>query len=681
MARTDEIYACPMHPDETSDRPEDCPKCHMTMVKKSTHNHRLEYNHAAHSPNMFKQKFFVALLLTIPTLVFSHTVQSWFGWRVAAGSEYISAVFGVVLFFYGGTVFLKTGWSEIRSRRPGMMALIAMAIVVAFAYSTLVTLKIVDGMDFWWELASLITIMLLGHWLEMSSVMRASNAVNELAKLVPATVEIEYGDMMHNMQVKDVELGMIALVRPGANVPIDGVVVAGESSVDESMMTGESRPVAKKAGAVVVAGTTNGNGSLRVKITKIGDDTAISKIIKLVRDAEQRKSRTQVLADRAAGYLFYIAVVVAIITVVCWSFVGASTSDILQRVVTVLIVACPHAMGLAVPLVVSISTGLATRQGIVIRDRRDFEKARLATVVLFDKTGTLTTGKQTVLAVNGDVLQLAAAVEKDSEHSIAAAIRRAADKEKLSINSPTDFRAMPGLGVQATVDGRRISVGGENMLGKLETDAPKSKSDNTIVYVLENEKIIGTIEIGDEIRETSRLTIEMLRRRGISTAMVTGDSRDVAEKIAKNLGIDNVHAGILPDKKSAIVADYQRRGETVMFVGDGVNDAPALAQADVGVAVGAGADVAIESAGILLAGNDPLAVVGVLKLSTATYRKMIQNLVWGAGYNVVALPIAAGVLAPIGFSLSPTFGAIAMSCSTIIVAINAQCLRRTFRNK
>lgn len=641
-------------------------------------SHDAHDTHAGHNPDMFKQKFWVSLLLTIPTIVFSPMIQEWFGYQLEfPGSHYIPAVFGVVLFVYGGVVFLRSASAEIRNRQPGMMTLISMAIVVALGYSLAVTFGLVRGMDFWWELATLITIMLLGHWLEMAAIHRASSAVGELAKLVPATAEVEHGDRRHDMPIADIVPGMIVIVRPGASVPVDGRIVSGDSAIDESMLTGESKPVSKQPGDTVVAGSINTNGSLRVEVTQVGANTALSKIIRLVRDAEQHKSRTQVLADRAAALLFYAAIATAILTAIGWWLIGAPVGEILERVVTVLIVACPHALGLAVPLVVSISTSLAARRGIVIRDRRDFEAARDVRLVLFDKTGTLTTGKQTVIAADDKILALAAAVEHDSEHPIAAAIRREAEARKLRVARATKFSSIAGHGVEATVNRVKVAVGGDNMLRKLRIDVPATDSANTVVYVVRAQQILGIIEIGDTVRDESRAAIDGLRAQSIRTAIVTGDSQAVADAVATTLGIDDVHAGVLPADKSSIVAHAQQENTRVMFVGDGVNDAPALARADVGVAIGAGTDVAIESAGVMLAGDDPRSVSRLITLSRATYRKMIENLIWGAGYNIVALPLAAGVLTPLGITLSPALGAALMSVSTLIVAANAQLLRRT----
>ena len=651
--------------------------CHESPV---THHHGMHDKHSGHSPAMFRKKFWLSLILTLPTLVFSETIQQWFhgSWKFV-GSEYIPAIFGTILFFYGGLVFLKSARIELKNKQPGMMTLIAMAILVAFIYSVLVTLRVVTGMDFWWELSSLVTIMLLGHWFEMAAVHNASNAVGALEKLLPMTVEVEHHGEVHEMAIGDVKLGDSVLVRPGASVPVDGIVTHGGSLVDESMLTGESRPIAKSVGARVSAGTLNGDGSLRIKVDRIGADTAISKISKLVRDAEARKSRTQVLADKAAAWLFYVALAVAFIAAVIWSLLGAPAAEVLERGVTVLVTACPHALGLAVPLVVSLSTNLAARRGIIIRDRKVFEVARKSSVVLFDKTGTLTTGKQRVVKVLGDAsktIALAAAVERDSEHSLAKAIRMYADEQSLPTKRAIDFMAIPGVGVQATIDGEAVMVGGERLLEKfdIKNDRPLT-TNNTVVYVIEKKRIVGMIEIGDAVRDTSAKAVHDLRAAGRRVAMVTGDNESVAHSVAKQLGIHDVYAGVMPSDKTKIVMDLQKQGEVVLFVGDGVNDAPALAQADASVAIGTGTDVAIESAGIMLVGNDPLQVGNVLSLSRKTYRKMVENLVWGAGYNVVTLPLAAGLFAPIGLTLSPAMGAVVMSLSTIVVALNAQTLR------
>ncbi|MFZ1243290.1 MAG: heavy metal translocating P-type ATPase, partial [Candidatus Saccharimonas sp.] len=514
---------------------------------------------------------------------------------------------------------------------------------------------------------------------EMAAIHSASNAVGALEKLLPDMAEVEHGHDTHKVLLTHVKIGDIVIVRPGAHIPVDGTVVSGESTVNEAMLTGESTPVKKKVRDQVVAGTMNIEGALRVLVDKDREDMAISKIAQLVKDAQMHKSHTQVLADRAAAYLFYIAGITAVVTAIGWTIAGDSMAQILERVVTVLVIACPHALGLAVPLVVSLSTNIAARRGIIIRDRKVFEEARRSSIVLFDKTGTLTTGEQSVVRIHGDesrMLRLAASVERDSEHSIAKAIHNEAKKRKLVLAEIKGFRAIPGVGVEAKVNGVSVAVGGEALLQKYGLSKHKIVTKNTIAYVIEENDIIGSIEIGDQLRDSSLQAVKTLQDMNIAVAMVTGDNEAVAQDVAKKLGIERVYAGVLPGEKSRIVKDLQGEGNIVLFTGDGVNDSPALAQANVGVAIGAGTDVAIESAGILLVGSDPLQVANSIKLSRATYRKMRENLLWGAGYNVVALPFAAGLFAFAGLSLSPAAGAVVMSLSTIIVALNAQTLRR-----
>ncbi len=653
----------------------------------ATQNHCGHGDGHHHSPEMFRKKFWLSLLLTIPTLVFSPMVQSWLGYSVNFwGSQCIPVLSGIILFIYGGVTFLAAAKHEIAARRPGMMTLVSMAIITALVYSIAVTVGWVHGMDFWWELSSLITIMLLGHWLEMMAVQKSSSAVSELSQLLPDTAEVIHGSDLEVIALDDLKVGDIILVRPGGSIPVDGTVVDGLSSVDESMLTGEARSVHKGEGSLVTAGTVNEDGALRIRVERVGDDTTLSHIVQIVRQAEAHKSHTQVLADRAARYLFYVALIIALLTTIGWLVMGAPLEVILQRVVTVLVVACPHALGLAVPLVVSISTGLAARQGIIIRDRRDFEVAHRTNVVLFDKTGTLTTGYQTVAKVYGsrpEVLSLAATVEQYSEHAIAAAICRVAKSEKniVKVGTATGFRALPGLGAQACVDNVETYVGNLTLASQQHCDNVVEFSSitttNTVVYVIQNKHIIGAIELGDTLRDTSITTVRNLQRRGIFVAMVTGDSQAVAQEISQRLGGITIHAEVPPEGKSAIIERYQQQGRRVMFVGDGVNDAPALARADVGVAIGSGTDIAAESAGLILVSDDPLAIANIMRISRATYHKMIENLLWGAGYNVLVLPLAAGVLAPWGAILSPAIGAIFMSLSTVIVALNAQLLRWT----
>jgi Cu2+-exporting ATPase len=647
--------------------------------------------HAGHDPNMFKQKFWLSLLLTIPTLIFSHTVQGWFGLEwMFSGSEYIPAVFGTIIFFYGGLVFLKSAKAELTDKQPGMMTLISMAITVAFGYSLAVSLKLVNGMDFWWELATLVTIMLLGHWLEMASVMNAQGALNELAKLLPDEAELVTGSSTKKVAVAELKVGDKVLVRPGAQIPADGTVAKGESDVNESMLTGESKPVKKVVGANVIGGTINTSGALTITISKTGNDTALAGIMKLVSEAQNSKSKTQILADRAAFYLTFVALGAAVITWIAWAAAGESAGFILERIVTVLVIACPHALGLAVPLVTAISTTLAAKNGLLVRQRMALEAARNVDVVLFDKTGTLTKGEQGVVDIvaKGDkkeLLTLAAAVENESEHPIARAIVTSAKDQKLQIVQATNFSALSGRGAKATVAGKTIHVGGPRMIQELQATLPvaikqaseqASADGKTVVYVIEGKTVRGSIMLADVIREESKEAVANLHRMGKRVAMLTGDAEGVAAWVAKELGIKEYFAEVLPEHKAETVKKLQADGSKVAMVGDGVNDAPALAQANIGIAIGAGTDVAIESAGIVLASSDPRGVAKIVTLSKATYRKMQQNLWWATGYNALAIPLAAGATAALGFVLSPAFGAVLMSLSTIIVAANAQFLRK-----
>lgn len=689
-------YACPMHVEVASDKPGMCPKCHMALEKTKPslhHEHGGHDKHAGHTPNMFKQKFWLSLLLTVPTLLFSHTVQGWFGFNFGfSGSEYISAIFGVIIFFYGGTVFLKSAKAELAARQPGMMTLISMAISVAFLYSTLVTLKLVSGMDFWWELATLVTIMLLGHWLEMASVESAQGALNELAKLLPDEAELLKNGKSYMVAVGELKLGDTVLVRPGVNIPVDGVVIKGKSEVNQSMLTGESKTVNKVIGAEVIGGTMNTNGALTIKVTKIGGDTALAGIMKLVEEAQTSKSKTQILADKAAFYLTFIALGAALFTWIGWWIAGASAGFIFERVVTVLVIACPHALGLAIPLVTAISTTKAAKNGLLVRERMALETARNIDVVLFDKTGTLTKGEQGVVDIvaasgtSSDVLHWAAIVEQESEHPIARAIMRAAKEQKIELHSVDNFSALSGRGARAEARGKIVHIGGPHLLEELQIipDKKLEKSvsmagdeGKTVVYVIADTKIIGAIMLADVIRWESKEAVASLYKMGKRVAMLTGDSKGVAAWVAGELGVTEYFAEVLPQDKAETVKKLQADGSRVAMVGDGVNDAPALTQADIGIAIGAGTDVAIESAGIVLASSDPRGVAKIVTLSKATYRKMLQNLAWATGYNTLALPLAAGVTSSFGFVLSPAFGAILMSLSTIIVAINAQLLRRT----
>ena len=666
----------------------------------------------------FRRLFWICLVLTVPTLVFSTGLQSILGLPGPRfeGSQWIPAAFGTAIFLLGGRVFLSGAWSELRAKQPGMMTLISLAILVAFGYSLAVTFGL-QGMDFWWELATLITIMLLGHWIEMAAVMGASDALGELAKLLPDEAEVVHGEHTMTMPVASLAVGDRVLVRPGAAVPADGVVVDGESEVDESLLTGESAPVEKGVGASVIAGSVNGgSGALTVRVTQLGDDTALAGVMKLVAEAQASKSGVQLLADRAAGWLFYLAIGVAAVTLVVWLLLRPDDpAFVLERVVTVLVIACPHALGLAIPLVAQITTAIGARRGILVRSRAALEQARNVDVVLFDKTGTLTTGRQGLVrvipaaagrtqsdderAADEDlVLGFAASVESRSEHPIARAIVAAAKERKTSGGRASGFSALAGKGATATVAGRRLTMAS----GRLVTErgirldpvfvhaarelAPEGA---TLVYLIDETDtggqqgghVLGMFALADTVRPESVEAVALLKKRGIRVAMLTGDAHAVADWVAAKLGITEVFAEVLPGQKSDVVARLQAggaagRSRRVAMVGDGVNDAPALARADVGIAIGAGTDVAIESAGIVLASSDPRGVVDTITLSRAGYRKMLQNLAWATGYNVLGLPLAAGVLAGVGFVLPPAAGAAVMSVSTIVVALNAQLLRR-----
>ena len=668
------------------------------------HNMPANMDHSAHAGHgadhsgheqMFRVRFWWSLLLSIPVLVYSEMIQHWLGFMppMFPFAEWIPFVFSMIIFAYGGIPFLQMATPELKERKPGMMTLISLAISVAFIYS--VAAEFIDlGEGFFWELVTLIDIMLLGHWLEMRSVRQASGALNELAKLMPDTAErIIKGSTTETVSVTDLKHGDLILVRPGTSVPADGEVVGGFSDVSEAMITGESKPVHKHKGEKVIAGTLNGDGSLRVQVTATGDETALAGIMRLVEQAQQSKSKTQVLADKAAGWLFYIALASAILTAIAWTIADTFNIEVLNRVVTVLVIACPHALGLAVPLVVAITTAMGARNGILVRDRLALEAAREIDIVIFDKTGTLTQGQFGVVDMvtadgweNDQALALAAALESDSEHLIAQSIRRLARDRKLVIPPVSNFSALKGRGVQADFENETYYIGGPRLLELLSLNPQAAFADFTksanaksqsVVYLTTQQTIIAAVAVADVIRAESKGAIATLQSMGIEVAMLTGDSQAVAKAVAYELGIKRVFAEVLPEHKDQKVAELQNLGKRVAMVGDGVNDAPALTRADVGIAIGGGTDVAIESAGLILVNSNPLDVVKIFKLSRASYRKMIQNLWWAAGYNIVAIPLAAGVLANWGILLSPAFGAVLMSVSTIVVAINAQLLRRT----
>jgi Cu2+-exporting ATPase len=648
--------------------------------------------HAGHSVAMFRDRFWISLLLTVPVLVWSQDLEMWLGYRAPTfpGSEWIPAIFGTAVFLYGGLVFLRGAAGELRVRQPGMMTLISLAIVVAFATSWAGTLGVFE-VEIWWELATLITIMLLGHWLEMRSIAQAQGALAALAELLPDTAERVVPSGIEMVPLAALAVDDVVLVRPGTRVPADGIVADGTADVDESMITGESRPVARTAGDRVIAGTVAAGGSLRVRVDAVGEATALSGIMRMVAAAQASASRAQALADRAAALLFYVALAAGAITLIAWIALGYP-EDALIRTATVLVIACPHALGLAIPLVIAISTSLGARHGLLVKDRIALERARELDVVIFDKTGTLTKGEPVVAGIatahgtdEPDLLRLAAAVESDSEHPLARAIVRAAAERGLAAATARDFEAIPGLGARAVVDDRLVEVGGPRLLADLGTSAPSDLSAGTegwaaegwtVLHVVADGEIVGALALEDEIRPESKEAVERLHAMGVTVAMITGDAQAVADSVARRLGIDEVAEQVLPADKAAAVQRFRAGGRRVAMVGDGVNDAPALATADVGIAIGAGTDVAVESAGIVLVRSDPRDVVGAIRLSHASYGKMVQNLVWATGYNVVAIPVAAGVLVPWGIDLPMAVGAVAMSLSTIIVAANAQLLRR-----
>jgi len=653
--------------------------------------------HKGHSVAMFRDKFWISLLLTIPTLVWGHMLQRAFGYTPPAipGASWIPAVFGTAVFLYGGRPFIQGAIRELRDRLPGMMTLIALAISVAFGFSAAVTLGY-PGMPLWEELATLVTIMLLGHWIEMRSISQAQGALAELAKLLPDTavrvVPAGGGERVEEVPVPMLREADLILVRPGARIPADGVVGEGHSSVNESMITGESRPVGKDPGDRVIAGTVNEAGSLRVEVTGTGERTALAGIMRLVEQAQQSRSRAQALADRAAFWLTLIALGAGTVTLFAWLGAGAEMAFAIERLVTVLVIACPHALGLAVPLVIAISTTLGAQSGLLVRDRRGLEEARLLNAVVFDKTGTLTLGEHRVVAVRTagnlteeESLRLAAAVEQDAEHPVARAVVTSARDRELRIPRAADFKAISGYGVQATVEGWHLAVGGPNLLRRLGIRLPEGISEFTaaasvkgqgVIYLLEGVQVLAAFAVADAVRPESLEAVRRLHQLGIEVAMLTGDAQAVADAVARELGIDTVFAQVLPEEKAARIQELQRQGKRVAMVGDGVNDAPALVTADVGIAIGAGTDVAVEAGDIVLIRSDPRDVPRIVALSRASYRKMVQNLWWAAGYNIVAIPAAAGAFVSLGILLTPAVGAILMSASTVIVALNAQLLRR-----
>jgi P-type Cu2+ transporter len=664
-------------------------KGHGEIGERGEHN---EHDmHAGHDPAMFRKKFWLSFALTIPVVICSRMVMEWFGYSIG-GVAWVGPTLGTIVFLWGGQPFLAGAVSELKSRAPGMMLLIAMAITVAWSASMASSLGWFD-LDFWWELAALVTIMLLGHWLEMAAVGQAKGALDALAKLLPDEAErIGNDGATATIRASELVVGDVVLVRPGARLPADGTITEGSAELDESMITGESRPVLRTVGERVVAGTLSTDAALRISVSAIGDDTTLAGIGRLVSAAQDSKSKAQALADRFAGMLFYFALGSAAITFVVWALLGRMDRAV-TNTVTVLVIACPHALGLAIPLVIAISTSMSARAGILVKDRMALERMRTVDAVLFDKTGTLTKSEHVVTAFRSVVageddklLRIAASVESDSEHPLGRAIVKAGAVLG-NVSKATGFESSTGRGVEAAVEGHVYAIGGPALLRDRKISVSFSAvADDVaeweargaaVLTVLEGRQVVGALALEDAIRPEAAETIRELNKLKIRTAMITGDSKSVAASVGKQLGIAEVFAEVLPEDKSKTVAELQKRGLVVAMVGDGVNDAPALAQADVGLAIGSGADVAIESAGVVLARNDPQAVLSVIRLSQATYRKMLQNLGWAAGYNVISVPLAGGALSWAGIDIPPAVGAILMSVSTIVVALNAQLLRRT----
>ena len=650
--------------------------------------------HAGHSVAMFRDRFWISLALTIPTLIWGHMLQRAFGYQAPTfrGAMWIPPLFGTAVFLYGGRVFIVGAIGELKGRVPGMMTLIALAISVAFLFSVVVTVGF-RGMPLWEELSTLVTIMLLGHWIEMRSISQAQGALKELAKLLPDTAARIVGEETQEVPISELKSGDLVLVRPGTSIPADGMVRQGTSSVNESMITGESRPVEKRERDKVIAGTVNGSGSLRVEVTGAGDRTALAGIMRLVAQAQSSRSRAQALADRAAFVLTLVALGTAAVTLVAWLALRPDDPAFaVERVVTVLVIACPHALGLAIPLVIAISTTLGARSGLLVRDRRGLEEARRLTSVVFDKTGTLTKGEFGVVDIAtsdgvapNEALGLAAAVEADSEHTIAQGIVKSARERGVAVRASEEFEAIPGKGASARVDGRELYMGGPAFLEALGLSVPDELSaavkraderGQASIYLADRSSVLAVFALADVVRPESKEAIRALHERNIEVVMMTGDARAVAQSVASELGIDHVFAEVLPDQKASRIEELRHAGKRVAMVGDGVNDAPALVTSDVGIAIGAGTDVAVEAGDIVLVRSDPRDVPRIISLSRASYRKMVQNLWWAAGYNIVAIPLAAGVLSRWGFVLSPAIGAVLMSASTVIVAINAQLLRR-----
>ena len=710
-------FTCPMHPEVVKDAPGRCPKCGMDLVtisnskdehaghqhhagheseqaqhdmkveKHTMHQHSGHSGHANHAGMIedYKKRFYIVLILTIPIMALSPMIQHWLqvDWMFS-GSSYLLMLLSSVVYFYGGWPFLIGLKDEVKSKSPGMMTLVAVAITVAYVYSVAIIVGL-DGMDFFWELATLILIMLLGHWIEMKSIMGASRELELLVQLMPSEAHLVEGDQIKEIKTEDLQTGNIILIKPGEKIAADGMITDGNSYLNESMLTGESKPVEKSRGEKVIAGSINGNGSLRVEVLHGSKDSYLAQVIKLVQEAQQSQSKTQLLADKAAGWLTIIALVSGALTFVVWLSVGKDLAFAMERMVTVIVICCPHALGLAVPLVVAKSTAISAKSGLLIKNRTAFENSRKITALVFDKTGTLTLGKFSVVRYDSlndnytpdQLLSMASALEQNSEHPIASGIMDKAKERKLAIPTITDFKAITGKGIQASLDSKQIKVVSPGYLkeNSMNIQIPGSTEAETIVYVLIEEKVAGFIALADEIRKESPDAIKTLHANGIRTLLLTGDNKEIAKKVSDTLGMDGFIAEVLPHQKLEKIKELQAKGEFVAMTGDGVNDAPALAQANIGIAVGSGSDIAAETAGIVLVNSNPKDVVNLILFGKATYRKMIQNLVWATGYNVIALPLAAGVLYNFGVMLSPAMGAVLMSVSTVVVAINARMLK------
>lgn len=663
---------------------------HENHVEHGHHNHG-GHGHHDHGDMVsdFKKRFFISLIVTIPILILSPMIQSFLGvdWRFAS-DQYIVFALATFVFFYGGWPFITGGISELKDKNPGMMTLIGLAITVAYGYSSLVVFGW-EGQDLFWELATLVDIMLLGHWIEMRSVMGASNALEKLVELMPNEAhKLDENNKVEDVPTSELQSKDRVLVKPGEKVPVDGVILEGTSTVDQSMLTGESVPVDIGKGEEVIGGSINNEGSLTIEVSKTGEESYLSQVITLVKDAQESKSKTQNFTDRAAKWLFYLALTAGILTLIVWLSLGYSFDTSLERMVTVMVITCPHALGLAAPLVVAVSTTISAKNGLLIRNRANFEEGRNLNAVIFDKTGTLTEGKfgvTNIVASEGytedDVLQYGASLEQQSEHPIAVGMVKSAEEKELSLKQISDFQSITGKGIEGNIAGKKVNVVSPGYVNDLDMDYDKkafeamSEEGKTVVFVLVEDELIGMIALADIIRKSAKEAISTLHENGVHSIMLTGDNEKVAHWVAIQLGIDEVYAEVLPDHKAEKVKEVQAKGWKVAMTGDGINDAPALATADLGIAIGAGTDVAMETADVVLVKSDPKDVVALMDLSKKTYRKMVQNLWWATGYNIIAIPMAAGVLAPIGIVLSPAVGAVLMSLSTIIVAINAKLLK------